>query len=225
MNITVLHGDDIKQSYTCLKAIISQAKNRGFRGEYILPNQGRSLSESLVSRSIFNEKVIYVVENINQFSNNDLKWLKGNVSGMEADLVVYHQGLLPQSILKVLPKEAKVEEFKLPNFLWKFLDSFYPGNSKNCIKLLHKVAEADNLERVFALLARHIKNLYMVRLDKNSLAFPSWRVDRLIYQSSKYKDGKIEKIISEMAKIDIDVKTSNSNLLDALDFLISTQLE
>lgn len=225
MNIIVLHGDDIRQSYARLKTILNQAKSRGLLVEKIAPNGSRSLSESLVSKSIFNEKVIFVAENINQFPAQDLKWLKSNANLLAGELVIYLQGPLAKTISNSLPKEAKVEEFKLPIFIWKFLDSFYPGNSKNCLSFLHKVEETDELERVFALLARHLKNLYMVRLDKNSLGFPSWRLSKLIFQASKFGESKIENLISEMAKIDVETKSSGTNLLDSLDFLISTQLE
>lgn len=225
MSIIVLHGDDVRQSYSRLKVLLNQAKSHGMSVKKILPSDDSSLAEKLVSQSIFNEKVIYVIENINQFAPKELKWLKENYKRIQSDLIIYLPSPLSKAIVNSLPKEAKIEEFGLPKFLWKFLESFYPGNVKNCINLLYKTTGTENIELVFSLLARHLKNLYLVKLDKNILNYPSWRLEKLSLQTSKFKNGKIEKIISEMAKIDVEVKTSKVTLSDALDFLISTKLE
>ena len=225
MNIIVIHGDDIRQNYARLKTILNQAKSRGLRVEKIIPDEGKNLSESFVSGSIFNENLLYLVENPSQIPVGQLKWLKSNVKNLEGDLIIYSQKPLGKSFINILPLEAKIEEFRLPVYIWKFLDSFYPGNSRNCLGFFKKAIETENPERVFSLLAGHLKNLLMVGLDKKSLQFPSWRLNKLILQASKFGERKLENIISEMAKIDVEVKTSSTNLSDSLDFMIVTQLE
>ena len=117
------------------------------------------------------------------------------------------------------------DEYKLPKLVWNFLNSFYPGNSINCLKLLHRVVINERIEFVFSLLVRQIRDIYWVKIDKGSIGYPSWRLKKLNTQGKNFSKNLLKEIIKDFSKIDIKVKTSNTNLLDSLDFVIATKLE
>ena len=225
MNILVLHGGHTVQSYNRLRQIIEQSKNRGWQIERISDGEPLSLPEMLTATSLFNDKTLYIVDSAYRLKSSELKWLKKNGQKIDAYLVIYSQNTITRNILNSLPKGYKIEEFKLPKLIWKFLDSFYPKNTKNCLKLLHQVTKQDPEEFVFALLARHLRDLYWVKADADGLPYPSWRISKLKSQSQKFANGQLREIISELADEDIKAKTSKINISDSLDFLIVTHLE
>ncbi len=139
--------------------------------------------------------------------------------------VLYYDKALAQNILKKLPKEAKIEEFKLAKIIFKFLDSFYPKNAVNCLRLLHGVIKNEPAEFALALLAKQLRDLYWVSIDGKSLSYPGWRISRLKNQSSKFAQGEVKNLISELAKIDVEAKTSKAELVPSLDLLIASRLE
>src|SRR4030042_246580 len=79
-------------------------------------------------------------------------------------------------------KNTKIKEYKLQNTIFKFLESFYPS-SKTCINYLYQVIEKEPIEFVFLLLARQLKDLYLVKMEPSSIPYASWRVKKLEFQA------------------------------------------
>ncbi len=225
MNILVIHGAHTIKSYNYLQEIIYKSKSKGWRIEKISKEEYLSLSEKLTATSLFEEKKLYLVDDVSKLEKTELDWLRKNAKSLDAYLVIYFRNTISNQILKTLPKGYKVKEFKLPKLIWQFLDSFYPKNTNNCLKLLHNVVKTEPEEFIFSLLAKQARDLYWVKLDPKSIPYPSWRVGKLKTQSAKFADGQLKGIIKELTKIDIRVKTSKDNFVDALDFLITTHLE
>jgi DNA polymerase III delta subunit len=223
MKLFILHGDNLTDSYARLAKFISAAKKRGW--EIVKVNEElKSLSEVLVSQNLFVSEKLVIIENINKVSAKNLKWLKNNIRTLEGNLVVYHPAILNKTQIDKLPKPDKTEEFKHPKLLWSFLDSVYPGNARNTIILFEKVVETEPEELVFAMLARHLRDLYWAKTDYNSMNLPAWRKGKLKNQANKYTDGKLEEIISYLAEIDVLTKTSDTGLKKELDFLLAREL-
>ena len=225
MKIIVLHGDNIEKIYERLQKFIKEAKKRGWDIARISPSANLSLPEILTGESLFNSESLYIWENFSKLRRRELEWLKKKSSRVEGTLVIYNQGFIHKSTLNSLPAHKKIEEHTLPKLIWKFLDSFYPKNTKNCLKLLRQVVKHDPEEFVFALLARHLRDLYWVKADADGLPYPSWRVSKLKSQAEKFANGQLREIISELADEDIKAKTSKINIADSLDFLVVTHLE
>ncbi|MFV1917153.1 MAG: hypothetical protein ACC618_01550 [Patescibacteria group bacterium] len=225
MKIFVIHGDYTIKSYERLHEIINSSKKKGWVIERISAKDSLSLPERLTAKSLFENKNLYVVNELNSLTKADFEWLKKKSDGLEGHLVLYSGGTVGKRALNFLAKGYKVEEYKLPKLIWKFLESFYPGNAKNSLELLHEVIKNEAPEFVFALLARQMRDVYWVSLEAKSVPYPSWRVGKLRGQAKKFKNGQLEKIIKELAEADIKAKTSKTSLQDSLDFLIATHLE
>jgi len=212
MNIIVLHGDDTAKSYERLMKFVNVAKKRNW--EIVtddFPN----------TPSLFGTDRLIIYRDFRLLTASDIK----NFDRFDGTLVVYHEGTLPQTFLKRMPKDFKMEKFELPKILFTFLESFYPGNSNRVLKLLHELTDTSAVELVSFMLARHFKDLYSVSVDPKTTAYPSWRLTKLKSQVCKFKIGDLEKLISLLSDIDIRVKSSKADLLTELDLLIVKQLE
>lgn len=212
MKIIVLHGDDTAKSYERLTKFIDTAKKRSWE---IVTNEFPN------TPSLFGAERLIIYRDYKLITKQDIK----NFNRFDGTLVVYHEGVIPVTFLKSLPKDTKIEAFALPKILFTFLESFYPGNSTRCLKLLHELVKTDAVELVMFMLAIHIRDLYWVTIDPSSSQFPSWRAGKLKQQANHFTIQQLQDIINKLAQIDIEVKTSKVDLLTSLDLLVVKHLK
>jgi DNA polymerase III delta subunit len=212
VKIIVLHGDDSAKSYERLMKFVDSAKKRNWE---IVTDEFPN------TPSLFGKDRLIVYRNFQLLTKSDIK----NFDKFDGTLVIYHDGVLPQTFLKLMPSDFKMEKFELPKILFTFLEAFYPGNSIRTLKLLHDLGKTEAIELSFFMLGRHLKDLYWVSIDPETSEYPSWRLSRLKFQAEKFGIEKLKLIINELSDIDIDVKSSKANLLTSLDLLIVKQLE
>ena len=222
MKIIVLHGDYIAASYERLNKFIEVAKERDWEINFIEGSE--NLEERLTKVSLFEKETFYVLREVTKINKSSLKKLLNRLKNIPGNLVIYHEDFIPKELLAFLPQDAKIEEYKLPRLIFDFLDSFYPGNAKKTILLLHELWKNEPPEFVFALLGGRLRDLYWVKTNY-SLPYPSWRVGRLKKQAQNFSQEKLKDITAYMSEVDIKVKTSEANLAQALDLLILTLLE
>lgn len=226
MKIIILYGDYLTKSYERLSKFVEVAKNRNWEINYLDGGEVLNLPEKLSTPSLFQKEVLYILKDSKKIKKNDLKWLNKNFEKLPGTLVIYEEGSLGKDLITLLPKEAKKEEYKLPRLIFTFLDSFYPGNNKKCLELLHDLIKNEPIEFIFALFSRHLRDLYWVLTEEKSLKYDSWRKDKILKQAKYFKNQKeIANIINFLANADIEAKTSQTNLIDSLDLLIATKLE
>ena len=151
MKIIVLHGDYTTKLYERLKKFIEIAKKRGWE----IVNDEISQTPSL-----FNKQSLTIIRKYNLISKKDIL----NILKIPGTLVIYNEGIIPQTFLKELPKETKVEEFKLPKLIWNFLDNI-------SVKLLHQVIKTEPIEFVFSVLSKRFRDLYCAKNDVGSMIY------------------------------------------------------
>lgn len=210
--------------YERLVKFIETARSRSWEVAY-LDDPALSIQEQLSSSSLFGSERFFIVRDISRLRKKEIEWLNKKSDDLPGNLIIYHEGYIPQGILKGLPKDSKVEEFKFPVILWSFLDGLYPGNSERSIKQFHQIIEKEAPEFLFTLIAKLFRDLYWVKTDQASLPYPNWRVGKLKVQSSKYSIDLLKNLIDKLSEIDIKVKTSKADLTNELDLLIIKQLE
>ena len=225
MNIILVHGDNTEDSYKRLLTFIDEAIKRNWKIEKIDKSSKNDLRSMVKAESLFNEERIFIVYGINTLDKKDQIWLKENSSDIEGTLVIYEKNNASATTLKHLPKGYKSEKYELPKLIFKFLDSFYPDNKTGCIKLFHEVINTYSIEFVFTLLGSHVKDLYWVKVEPSKIPYPSWRVAKLENQAGNFDDNHLKEILSKLAAIDIDVKTSKATLAQSLDLLIIRELK
>jgi DNA polymerase III delta subunit len=225
MKVILLHGDHSLDSYNRLQKLVQVAKERGWEIIKTGSSDNLTLPEKFTTSNLFEGERLYVVENLAKIKKAELVWFKKNIQRLSGTTIIYHGNTITNNFLKLIPKASKIEEYKLPKLIFKFLESFWPGNSTNSIKLLHEVIKSESPEFVFNLLSRHLRDLYWVILDKDSMSYPGWRISKLTQQTKRFTNGKIVELIKIFAEVDIKVKTSKANIIDSLDFIIASELE
>ena len=224
MKLIILHGDDERRLYERLTKFIETAKSRSWEVAY-LDDTSLSIQEQLSSSSLFGSERFFIVRDIARLGKMEVEWLNKHSRDLSGNVIIYHEGYIPQAILKSLPKDSKIEEYKLPMILWNFLDGLYPGNSGKSIKQYHQLIEKEAPEFIFTLIAKLFRDLYWVKTDAASLPYAAWRVGKLKAQSQKFSIALLKKTINLLAEIDIKAKSSKADLTDELDLLIIKQLE
>lgn len=221
--IVLIHGEDKDKSFAKLQEYVDRARSKNFVIEKVTSETPLNLL--INNKDLFGTKKVILIDEIKLLSKTDLKVFLENKEDSGLSYLIYYAGDIPATILKLLPKPDKIEHFALPKLLWVFFESFFPGNSKTCFDLFQKLTKSEVPELVVVLLMRHLKELFTVKNSKSgSTNIPSWRFEKLQKQAMKFKNGSLEKIIEDIAKIDVAVKTSDTNLKDSLDLLILEKL-
>lgn len=212
MKFIVIQGEDTQKLYKRLTTFLAEAKKRTWD----------VFTDTLPDTpSLFGTKRLVIYRDYRLLGKRDLK----SAEKVDGSLVIYNEGNLPQTFIKTLPKDTKIEKYDLPKSIFSFLDSFYPGNAKNTIKLLHETINSEAVELIFYLLVKHLRDLYWARLDPKSMTLPSWRLSKLRGQAGRMTEENLKKYIEDLAQIDMNVKTSKTDLLSSLDFFIIKNLK
>ncbi len=219
MKIFLIHGDDNDKSYKRLNNFIAEAKKRNWELVY-LDESPFSIAENIASASLFSGERFLIHRNFNRVPKKDLEFLSKNSDKYEGNIVFYSENEVPKTLSNKLPKKTKIEDFKLPVLLWKFLDSIYPGNSKNVNSLYTEITKDKPAEFIFGLIARLLRDLYWAKASPETLPYPSWRAGKLKSQANRFLTGSLDNLISGMAKIDIQSKTSNVSLENELNLML-----
>lgn len=225
MKIIVLHGDDTTKSRKRLNTFTKVAKKRKWDIIRIEDNSDLSLAENLTSGSLFNVERLYILENFNRLSPKDIQWLKKKSANFTGRLVIFHQKMIAKTKINNLPKPLTVEEYQIPKIIFKYIDSFFPGNGKMCLHLFHQALENEPVEFIFSLLAKQVRDMYWVKIGSSKIPYPSWRVLKLERQASKFEDIQLKRLITTLSKLDIEAKTSKTDLAKSLDLLVFSELQ
>ncbi len=223
MKYFLIHGEDSIKSYIRFLKFIDEAKNRRWDVIY-LDDSSLSLAENISSTGLFQQERFFVHRDFKKLPKNDIEWIYKRSKLYSGNIVLYSDTEIPKTSIVKLPKEIKIEVFTIDKTIWKLLDSFYPGNAKNFLTLLHKTAETEAAELIFGLLAKTSRDLYWVKTNPDTLGYPSWRVSKLKNQANKFSNDQLKAIISDLAEADIKSKTSNNNIIDLIDFVIIEKL-
>ena len=207
MKIIVLHGEDTTKSYNRLTKFIDSAKSRNWE---IITDEFPN------TPSLFGSERLIIYRDYKLLGKNDIK----NFDKFDGTLVIYYTGDLPAIFIKSMPQDFKMEKFDLPKLLFVFLESLYPKNSVNALRLLHQVVATEAIELVMFFIAKHFRDLYWVSVDAVSTGFPPWKAGKLKSQANKFTINNLELIINKLSEIDIKVKSSKTDLLTELDLLI-----
>ncbi len=219
MRISLIHGEDTSKSYKRYTELINQSKQRGFEITSI------DDVKKIVGQSLFEDKTVFTLDKPNKVKPTDWKWLKENASKYNSNLLIFYEGNAPITVTRNLPKDAKLEKFELPRIIFQFLDSIYPGNIKNSLKLLNDLSKNEAAELVLYLTARHLRDLYWAAVSPSDLNLPPWRKNKLVTQAKRIGEVKLKNMINDLSSIDIKTKTSDENLKDLLDIFVVKHLE
>ena len=225
MKVIIVHGDHIEESYERITKFINVAKNRGWKIERLSGKDTQNLPEVLSATTLFNDERLFIIEDPAKTPKNQLHWIKEKVKNLPGNLVIFSESEIGKRMLDMLPKADKTEVFKFPKLIYKFLESFYPGNAEACLRILYALKDRHAQEYILAILGNHLRDVYLAKIAPDSLNYPSWRIGKLKRQADKFSEVKLNQVISYLAEADFLSKTSSHSIFDSLDLIIATQLE
>lgn len=210
MKLIVLHGDNQVESRKRLSFFVAAAKKKGFdvrrlEGKGLAPND---LLLAGRSQSLLGDNVLVVVEDFLAANKRASDFFVGTQHNSEATFVFWEGKPLSPLILKKLSSGAKVEEFKIPRIIFKFLESLASGNTKASLELFHAALKEGQEEFIFTMLSRQIRLLIWAKEDPESLNLPSWQKTRLLKQAEKISGVQLRLIHEKLLEIDRENKKS-----------------
>ncbi len=214
--IYFIHGSDIQASYLRLQELITSFKD--YRKVSIFKENIDMLYQTLFSQDLFETNKLVVVENLlsdKKINTKDLKSLS-----QKTMVIFWEDQEISASRLKDFLNIAKIENYKLPQTLFYFLDSISP-NSKNTLINMAK------LEKDQKGLSWHLENrLFQLILAKLNLTqteasqiigktIAPWQWQKITSQARIFELGKLKTLFSAVLKIETLVKTGVSSLTES----------
>ena len=114
MKIVLVDGSDIDKASNRFSQILTSAKNKNWDIIRVYPDDIQSFSEKLTLNSLFENKTIYALEQLNKFDASQLDWVLKNADKIDANVLLFQKGEVSASVLKTLPKSIVRESFKFP---------------------------------------------------------------------------------------------------------------
>lgn len=179
------------------------------------------LSDSV---SLFSNEVVFFTENLNKRlskrSNPVLFSLAERLIKKKDILIIDWEEYTSTRELK-LPKRVIIKEFKPPTSIFKLLDACYPGNLKTFLNLLHQLPDKMEEGFIFIMLARHIRNLLLIKSGESIIKLQSWQIAKLKTQAKHWPAEKLLAFYEGLYRIEVAIKTSTNpfNTRHSLDIL------
>jgi DNA polymerase III delta subunit len=225
----ILHGENTVLSRQRLKEEIETFKEKS-KGE-VLKFEAQNLTlvdfqQAIESPSLISNERLVILEGLfggrkNNQKEKILGYLKKN---NPENLIIWEGKKIDGRTL--LSFKAKVFKFDLPLVIFRFLDSLFPGNSRNSLELFHQCLEQDPPELIFFLMARQFRMLILaVDLGQEGLPkMQNWQIGKLIHQGQKFGLQPLLALYKELLKIDWQQKTGQTpfNLVSQLDLFLAS---
>ncbi len=227
MTTLIFHGDDQAQSRQNLHQAIAKLKQaqvqiKWLAGDKLSP---ADLEIELRTQNLFQTEAL-VIENLLSRPRSKIKQKCLNllISYQGSKLIFFwdKKALTPTILKSLQPLKPQVKLFKLPTFLFKFLDNFKPGNSKILLTLFHQTLKLTNEQVVFVMLTKRLSQLIQAKTQPQLLKGAPWQKKQLLNQVQTWQLNQLIKLHHQLFKIDYLIKTGQTklNLVDQLDLLI-----
>ena len=213
--ITLLHGDNESASRVYLSALkqeVSDTEIRIVDGRQI---DEPSLIEAVESRSLFNESVLIVIEQLfgklgkkQKIQERYAAILKE--SSKNADIILWEKREAGAVLLKLLGPTASVKLFNIPSVIFQFLDAFEPHSAPKLLGLFKQTVQTEAPELVHALLSRRLRQLLMVFDGTVPPGLQSWQVSRLTRQAKLFTMDKLLTMYQNLLDIEFSIKSGTS---------------
>lgn len=224
--IYLLHGDDTSLSRKRLNEICE-----GFELTHIdgVKLDVPTIEINLTSNSLFQTKKAIVVENLFSKNKNKKKLIEYVNNFKVNDLLIFWENkkVIRTSFQSL--KNAKVEEFSLPQVYFEFLDSFTPQKIQNVYQLYHLLLLSTEATQVFYSLVKRLRALLIIQSGGRSLEIERlspWQLSKLQNQARMWPKEKLVNFYKKLQDAEIKLKSGGLpvSLSKHLDILILSDL-
>jgi len=222
--LTILCGEDNLSSRKYLLELKEDFRKKNFE---IIEIHFSRLEELAgwrnFSVSLFTPNQVYFTESLNKkVSKTNIKFGKiFDLIVKSKEIILYDwENQLTQRELKIT-KGAVIKEFKPQETIFKLLDFCYPGNLKSFVSTLHNLPEKTADYLIFSMLAKHIRNLIIVKNGQQPSGLQSWQTGKLKFQAKFWKTDSLIAFYQALFRIDLTSKTSKNpfQILNSLDLM------
>lgn len=224
----ILHGENHADSRDFLLSVVEQAKAKGLDIVYV-NGQTALVSELLTaarSQSLITLGQLLVIENfitLNKKAGDTL--LKILETKDENTFVVFwEKKTIAPSLASSLGKSILVRHFKIPNSIFKFLDTLSPNNQEQALKLLQNTKKSTSAEFLLAMIARQLRLLIWTKMEPATLTAAAWQKKKLTEQAKKFDEKQLLDLHKKLLEIDRLEKRSElpENLYSSLELLVAS---
>src|SRR3989344_4434174 len=103
MKILIIHGDHTVKSYERFQEVIKKSKEKSWEIIRVSADEKFNISERLTSRSLFANKLLFVLDDYKKITAKDFALLKKNNDKLDGFLVVYNGSTLSKTALNKFP--------------------------------------------------------------------------------------------------------------------------
>ena len=222
MKIVLIHGDNRPKVQERVRTIVDGVRKKGWKIARV--NKDANLAETFMSNTLLPESKLCIFEGVSNLKKEQVEWLKENAMNIDGSFLIVHNGDAPKKILQPIAKQLTEEYFTFPKILFKYLETIAPGKAPNALKIFHELVETESVELVSAMMGRHFRDLYWVKIDPDTVELPGWRVKKLTAQANTFTVEKLERVMEQLASADYASKSGGVSLLTSLDLLLMREL-
>lgn len=213
--ITLLHGDNESASRTYLSTLKQEAKDKEIRIVDGRSLDEKSLIETVESRSLFNNSVLFIIEQLFGKLGKKLKLQEQYTvilknASKNADIILWEKKEAGAILLKLLGPTASVKLFNIPSVIFQFLDALEPHSAPKLLGLFKQTVQTEAPELVHALLSRRLRQLLMVFDGTVPPGLQSWQVGRLTRQAKLFTMDKLLTMYQNLLDIEFSIKSGTS---------------
>ncbi len=203
--LTIICGEDNVESRNYFLTLKENFRKKGYEIQNV-----NSLEIDDVP-SLFAQKRIYFIENLNKKINKkNLKItrnIKNIIENKEIEIVDWEDQISARE-LKITG--AAVKEFKPAQNIFKLIDTCYPGNMTNFLKILHEMPPKIEEGFIYIMLTRHIRNLLLVKSGTGNAKLSPWQEAKLRNQARFWTTEQLIAFYDGLFRIDVSSKTGNN---------------
>ena len=216
--ITVIHGDDQSAGYQYLQSLLTSARYAQTEIIELVADKTSltDFTQALESSSLFSDSKLLVVFGLFSMRKKPLQksfFAVINQATAAPDIIILEtKSLTKTQINKIQTENLVSKQFKLPIYLWKFIDYFAPATHRQALSLLLEKLNQTAPELIVFMLLRRIRQLILAQ-DKLSISSADWKQAKLNSQSKQFNLNQLVAYHHQLTTLSHYSKSSQ-NLLD-----------
>ncbi len=222
--IIILHGENTIKSRDRLTQLVTDLK---VKNQEIIRLEAKKLDlpqleEMLLKNNLFGNQEVLIIEELHSLPKSKKKdeLINKIANNNQKDIILWEKRDLTITMLKKF-SQAKVEQFKLTNALFSWLDLFHHQTPiKQNLQALKKAIQNNGDYMCFIMLARQISLLIYAK-DGGQVKGAPFMISKLKKQAQAFSLEKLLKLHKQLFELDQQMKSSKNflTLEQALDVL------
>lgn len=223
--LTIICGEDSISSYNYYSSLKKSYLDKNYEIRELSANDLENINLWMgEAQLLFSQKQVFFTQNINKKLSKKLnlkinKIVEGLIKDKKIEIISWEEDI--SSRFLKFPKGTKIKEFKPNQNIFKLQDALYPGNFNNFVKMLNELTKTIDENFIFIMLARHLRNLVLIKTEQESNKLQQWQLYKLKNQASKWETEKLINFYDSFHRLDVNQKTSSTpyGIIKSLDIL------